>query len=485
MPYWQPTFYRILFSADAFPHHTYLKKEIIHDSQPPIRCDNTTVAGWRLVSPSCLHTTGRSPLPHFKRKLDPYTTYLILQGASSLFFTLIVTVNLIYQVQVVRLNPLQLTLVGTMLESVSFIFQVPTGVIADVYSRRAAVIAGTFLIGAGFAIEGSIPHFAAVLLAQVVWGIGATLVDGADNAWLADEIGEDRVAHAYLRGSQLGQVAGVVGVVIAMALGSIRINLPMLAGGAAYAALAVFLLIVMPEQSFHRTLSEDRTSFQEMGETLRAGFGLVRRRPVLLTILGVALVFGMSGEGYDRLWTAHMLNDVPFPTLGHLQPVVWFGLLSLGAAPLTIAATELVRRLDLGREALVARTLFVVNALRVVCIAVFGLAAGFPLAVAAIWGATVLRGLSRPVYDSWLIRHIDPRVRATVLSLSGQADALGQIAGGPVIGAIGTLISLRAAIVAAAVALLPSLPLFVRASRQTALADLPAASEEVRAAAGS
>lgn len=426
-------------------------------------------------------------MPHFehvvKRKLAPYPTYLMLQGASSLFFTLIVTVNLIYQVQVVRLNPLQLTLVGTVLESVCFVFQVPTGVIADVYSRRAAVIAGTFLIGAGFAIEGSIPHFAAVLVAQVVWGIGATLVDGADNAWLADEIGEERIAHVYLRSSQLGQVAGVVGVVIAMALGSIRINLPMLAGGAAYAGLAVFLLLVMPEQSFRRTPSEDRTSFQEMGETLRAGLGLIWRRPVLLTILGVALVFGMSGEGYDRLWTAHMLQDVPFPALGDVQPVVWFGLLSLGAAPLTIAATELVRRLDLGREALVTRTLFVANALRIVCIVVFGLATSFPLAAAAIWGATVSRGLSRPVYDSWLVRHIDPRVRATVLSLSGQADALGQIAGGPVIGVVGTVVSLRAAIVAAGAALLPALPLFVRAARQSGAAALrvPAA-EEVGAA---
>ena len=410
-------------------------------------------------------------MPRFKHRLDPYPTYLILKGASSLFFTLIVTVNLIYQVQVVRLNPLQLTLVGTVLESVCFVFQVPTGVLADVYSRRTAVIAGTFLIGAGFAIEGAFPHVAAVLLAQVVWGIGATLVDGADNAWLADEIGEDRVAHAYLRSSQLGQVAGIVGVVGAMALGSIRINLPMLAGGGAYAALAIFLCVAMPEQSFRRTPSEDRTSFQEMGETLRAGFGLVRRRPVLLTILGVALIYGLSSEGYDRLWTAHMLKDVPFPTLGHLQPVVWFGLLSLGSAPLAISATELVRRLDLSRESLVTRTLFTINALMIVCIVVFGLVTSFPLAVAALWGTSVLRGLSRPIYDSWLVRQIDPRVRATVLSLGGQVDALGQIAGGPVIGAVGTLVSLRAAIVAAGAALLPALPLFVRASRQRVLAD--------------
>jgi DHA3 family tetracycline resistance protein-like MFS transporter len=64
---------------------------------------------------------------------------------------------------------------------------------------------------------------------------------------------------------------------------------------------------------------------------------------------------------------------------------------------------------------------------------------------------------------AWLSARIEPRVRATVLSMASQMDALGQVGGGPVLGLIGTLRGLRAALVVAGVALSPSLPLVLLA----------------------
>jgi DHA3 family tetracycline resistance protein-like MFS transporter len=37
--------------------------------------------------------------------------------------------------------------------------------------------------------------------------------------------------------------------------------------------------------------------------------------------------FGMASEGFDRLWTPHMLRNFEFPSYGGLEPVVWFGVL--------------------------------------------------------------------------------------------------------------------------------------------------------------
>ena len=87
------------------------------------------------------------------RKRNAYTVFLLMEGATSLFFALIFTVNMVYQVTVVHLNPLQLVLVGTLLETVVFIFEVPTGIVADVYSRRLSIIIGLLLIGLGFTME--------------------------------------------------------------------------------------------------------------------------------------------------------------------------------------------------------------------------------------------------------------------------------------------------------------------------------------------
>ncbi|MFZ3591072.1 hypothetical protein ACOI1C_17905 [Bacillus sp. DJP31] len=47
-----------------------------------------------------------------------------------------------------------------------------------------------------------------------------------------------------------------------------------------------------------------------------------------------------------------------------------------------------------------------------------------------------------PLYDTWINPNIESRVRATVLSLSSQMNALGQTIGGPVVGAAASRYSL-------------------------------------------
>src|SRR5204862_4574631 len=131
-------------------------------------------------------------------KLSAYTVYLIYSGITSLSFSLIFTVNLVYQVEAARLNPLQLVLVGTVLEFVAFVCQVPTGVLADIYSRRLAVILGILLFGLAFVLEGSFPRFDVILASQILFGIGATLSDGAEQAWISDELGDVRICNFFV-----------------------------------------------------------------------------------------------------------------------------------------------------------------------------------------------------------------------------------------------------------------------------------------------
>ncbi|MGZ3637502.1 MAG: MFS transporter [Ktedonobacterales bacterium] len=391
----------------------------------------------------------------------------MLTGGYSLLFALIVSVNVIYQVQVAHLNPLQFVLVGTVLEATAFLCQVPTGVLADVYSRRLAIIAGLVLMGVGFALERSVPRFGVILLAQVVWGIGVTFMDGAEQAWITDELGEARVGIAFLRGGQVGQVTGVAGTIIGVAVANAtRINIPILLGGGLLIVLGIVMFGIMPESGFRRGAVEGHPSWREIGETTRSGLVVVRQRPILLNILFIAAVFGMFSEGFDRLSTAHFLEDITLPTIGTLKPVVWFGMLSIGSVPLQLIASEIMRRrLDMSSHTAVARTLLAINMLLIVSICGFALAGNFPLAVAMLWSVGVSRNAHAPLYTAWLNQHIDSRVRATLISVSGQADALGQIAGGPLVGTIGLFASLRVALAVSGLILLPALPLFARTLR--------------------
>ncbi len=401
------------------------------------------------------------------KKLGAVPVYLFLIGGGSFFFTLVTTVNLIYQVQVAHLNPLQLVLVGTVLEAAAFLFEVPTGIVADVYSRRLSIIIGVFLLGVGLALQGVIPKFGIILLAQVVWGIGYTFTSGATEAWLTDEVGVDRAGGLFLRGSQLDLIGSIVAIVIATAIGNFSLRAPILLGGGLYLVMGIVLLFIMPEHGFTPTPRDERTSWQVMGTQAKSGLSLVRRSHVLLTILGIVAIAGAATESYDRLSTAHFLTNFTFPTFGGWKPVVWLGIFSIIGQFLNIGVFEVVRRrLNTSNHRAVARTLTLSTALLVVCYLAFALAGNLAFAVIASIGVRMFRDINSPLQTAWINQHVDSRVRATVISISSQADAIGQIAGGPVVGYVGVLASVRAALVVGGCILSPALLLYARTLRR-------------------
>ncbi|PWH14702.1 MAG: MFS transporter, partial [Anaerolineae bacterium] len=132
-------------------------------------------------------------------KLLPIPLYLALSFLTSFFFSLIFVVTSFYEATVAGLTGLQLVLVGTTLEGVILLFEVPTGVVADAYSRKLSLVLGYLIMGIGFLIEGLFPFFPAIVLASGTWGFGYTFTSGATEAWLSDEIGEEAANRTLLR----------------------------------------------------------------------------------------------------------------------------------------------------------------------------------------------------------------------------------------------------------------------------------------------
>ena len=161
---------------------------------------------------------------------------------------------------------------------------------------------------------------------------------------------------------------------------------------------------------------------------------------MLLTILGIVAFTGAASEAYDRLSTDHFLTDFAFPTFHDWKPVVWLGIFSIIGQLWNIGIFEIVRRrLDTNSHRAVARALTVSTALLVVCYLGFALVGNLALAVVASIGVRTFRNINSPLQTAWINQHVDSRVRATVISISSQADAIGQIAGGPVVGYVGVL----------------------------------------------
>ena len=88
-----------------------------------------------------------------------------------------------------------------------------------------------------------------------------------------------------------------------------------------------------------------------------------------------------------------------------------------------------------------------------------------------MWLRGAGQAFAGPIQAAWLNRNLESGTRATVLSMNGQADAIGQVAGGPPLGALASWASIPVALLVAAVVQAPSVLAFLRVRRSTGRPD--------------
>jgi MFS family permease len=403
-----------------------------------------------------------------RQRLDAVKVFYGMEFFDTLGMQAAFTVWAVYLVQDVGVNPLQLVLLGTVSEIAIFLFEVPTGVVADTYSRRLSIIVGMIMAGASLVLFGLVPVYWVIVVAAIIRGIAGTFMSGAWEAWITDEHGVDGIGRVFLRGTQFSYLGAIAGAGLGVAIATQDLGAGIVFGGLVSVATGIACIFVMPEHGFVRRPVEERTSpLRAMTTTAATGARLVRGHNILLLIVGITFFAGAASEGLDRLWEAHLIRDVGLPELFGLAPVVWFGVFNIAGLVAGIVITSfLVPRFEHADNSRLARTLLALTIVLSVSVVIFGLAASFAVAAIAYLVARLARRLKDPLYATWLNKNVeDSSVRATVNSIASQADAIGEVAGGPAIGVVGTVASLRAALVATGLLLTPTIALFLRAIR--------------------
>jgi len=397
-----------------------------------------------------------------RHPIRPATAYLWFEGSWSLLHRVAFTLLLVYQVQTAHLSPLELIVVGTVMEATCFLAEVPTGIVADLYSRRLSALAGALVVGAGILVQAAFPAFWPIVLGNIIWGIGYTFISGAVDAWITDEVGPDAVQPLFVRFEQQHLALTIVGVVLAGALGHVDLRLPMLVAGLGYVLLALVMSQLMPEHNFTRT---PHAGFAHMGRILRDGLNAARRPGVVRSFLVIAVLTGLSSEVFDRLWTARVLASFQLPDLfGIRDPALWFTVFALISTALALIANLAANRFAADRinavhPAGLMATLVLVQAAGYAGFALLG--SLWPV-LAAMWVRDAARSIATPISNAWLNRNVESHARATTLSLAAQADAIGQVAGGPPLGLLATRTSIPVAMLAGAVIFTPAAWVFAR-----------------------
>ena len=402
-------------------------------------------------------------------KLNPRNVYIFIELSASVFFAMMFTVTSLYEATVAGLTPVQLILVGTTLEISAFVFEVPTGIVADVYSRRLSIIIGYILMGLGFLVEGFFPSFLPILLAQIIWGLGYTFTSGATQAWITDEIGEYDANKLFIRATQIGLFASLIGMGLATLVGANNVAMPLRFGAFGVILIGITLAVIMPETGFHPTPREDRNTWQHMWHTFKQGVDTVRAKPRLMNIVFIGLFYGIYSEGFDRLWVKHLLDTFELPVIFGNNQVAFFAALRVAGTILTIIAVRFVeKRVDSSSPLAIGRAVMIVTAGISLAMLGFALSPYLILTLSLYLVIDALRDVHIPLQTAWVNQKLDSKVRATVHSMFGQVDAIGQVMGGPIVAVIAAIGSAIASLVTSSLLLSPALIFIRRANSQSA-----------------
>ena len=146
------------------------------------------------------------------------------------------------------------------------------------------------------------------------------------------------------------------------------------------------------------------------------------------------------------------------PSLGLLNSVTWFGVMSLLGSGLGIFASQVLivyleKRGTAGRTGVV----FFTSAGYILGLILFAVGKNFWFMLAAFLITGLMRSLKEPVLTAWINEHVDEKLRATVFSTNGQLDSFGQIIGGPLVGLVAQKVSVPWGLICTALLLLPAL----------------------------
>ncbi len=322
------------------------------------------------------------------------------------------------------LSPVQLVALGTVMELTILATEIPTGVVADVVSRRLSVIIAFAVMGSGMILAGLTETFWVLVVSQMAWGLGWTFLSGAETAWVTDELGGAvQVERLILRRARLQFAFSIVGMAAGVVLAALT-SLPVtvVTAGVLMVVWAVVLSFTMSEHAFERRRGD---SWAQFLTTLRAGARRTRRVPALRILALVVVLGAFGGEVLDRL-DIRRLDQIGLPD--DVDEILIVGVIASLEAVAGFLFVWRVERRQSGPGLPTAAAVLMLAA--ATGAALLGLVAILPIAAAGLVLQGGLRSSLEPVYTAWANAHTPPETRATVHSFIGQADAGGEIVGG-------------------------------------------------------
>jgi MFS family permease len=361
------------------------------------------------------------------------------------------------------LDLLQINLILAIYLTTIFVFEVPTGALADTAGRRLSFVLGCATRTVAFVLYSRARGFAECAVFEFIDAVGTTLVSGALEAWAVDGVqsegeGQGRsIAGLLSRANIIGRTFLMAGAVVCGYLAERDLRYPWLAAAAIFALTGIAGAALMHETRRPRA----HTARPSLPHAMRDGLGLVRRSPVLLLLSALALGSAFAAFPIYMYWQPRLqaLAGEQLRVMGWIV-----ALLALASLTGSVLVPRMVGRF--ARESV----LFAAMVWRGVMVAVLAGAGSLSPALTGLLLQETAFGVIDPVSAAWTNEHVASAERATVISVRSAFMTLGGALGLVSVGLVARAFGLQVAMgVSATVFLLvaPGFVLLGRAARPT------------------
>ncbi|MBI4516907.1 MAG: MFS transporter [Deltaproteobacteria bacterium] len=398
-------------------------------------------------------------------------TYYLVFGLYCVSWSLIAPVYPLFLLSR-GLDLLQINLVLATYLLTSFLFEVPTGALADRFGRKRAFLLSCIIRAGAFVLYWFADSFTDCLIAEACDALGTTLANGALDAWAVDGMhaeGNRRPADRFFaRAQMIARTLMIAGGLAGGYLGEHDLALTWPVAAAGFAVTALVAQVWMRDGLRPERATEPVGS---VAQTMRAGLRIVRQAPALL------LMCVLTGTAAFGIMPVHMMWQPRFQQLtgegAWLMGWIW-ALINVAA----IAGSALIARASTpwARE----HALGVVTLCRGAMLAVAALASSVYPALLGLLAFELCFGFGEPLIQAWMNDHIGREQRATILSVRAMSFTLGGGIGLACIGLIARDLGIQAAWVVSAAMLVLTAPGFFALAR---LVRRPGASPASAAAA--
>lgn len=318
------------------------------------------------------------------------------------------------------LDLLQINLVLATFLICVFLFEVPTGAVADVFGRKASFLLSCAVRAVAFGLYSVADSFADCLIAEVIDAVGMTLATGALDAWAVDGMraeGHDGpVDRLFARANIVIRALMVIGGIAGGYLASLSFTYAWLAAAGGFVLTGLLGALLMRDDRPARAAARHDGKRPSVAATIGEGWATVRGAPVLTTLCLVSLGLAFGAVPAHMLWQPRLqeLSGQGVWLMGWIWALINFASL--------IGSWLLPRVLE---RAAREHVLLAVTLVRSVALGCAAAATGFYPALLGYLVADVAFGVSEPALQAWMNERIPSAQRATVLSVRSMFATLG------------------------------------------------------------